>query len=316
MPTATRYLRSFAPSLRWYGLAVGLSALALVLMLILRPLMEHSIFFFFLAAVAVSAMYGGLGPGLLATLMSALAANYFFLEPQNVLFSNTEEALRLGLFLATGLIISGLAQRHRKVEDQLRARNEDLEEWAALRRALEERLEWRVSHDDLTGLHNQAAFYEHLRGALARARRQGSKVAMLFIDLDDFKLINDYLGHQEGDRVLREVAERLNHCLRESGEVGIAARMGGDELALLLEDVADASEAVDLAERFNAQLRNPLYVHSHRLYTTASIGIAIGARGSPEKLVREADLAMYQAKRLGKARSVVFGPNSTTDSST
>jgi diguanylate cyclase (GGDEF)-like protein len=313
LPTAARYLRSVSLFLRWYGLAVGLSALSLILMLLLRPLMEPSIFVLFLAAVAVSAMYGGLGPGLVATLISALVANYFFLEPKNVLFSNLEEALQLGIFLATGLIISVLAQRHKKAETQLRARNEDLEEWAALRRALEEQLEWKVSHDDLTGLHNQASFYEHLRHALARARRQGTKAAMLFIDLDDFKLINDYLGHQEGDRVLREVAKHLTRCLRESD---IAVRMGGDELAVLLEGVGDASEAAELAERFHAQLRDPLYVGSYRLHTSASIGIAVGAQGSPEKLVREADLAMYQAKRTGKARSVVFDPNSTTDSST
>jgi diguanylate cyclase (GGDEF)-like protein len=311
--TAPRYLQSVASLLRWYGVAVGLSTLAFILMLLLRPQMEPSIFVLSLAAVAVSAMYGGLGPGLVATLLSSLAANYFFLEPRYVLFSNMEEALRFGIFLATGLIISGLAERHKRAEDQLRARNEDLEEWVSLRRALEEQLEWRVSHDDLTGLQNQTSFYEHLRGALARARGQGTKVAMVFIDLDDFKLINDYLGHLEGDRVLREVAKRLKRCLRESD---IAARIGGDELAVLMEDVADASGAVRLAERFHAQLREPFYVHSYRLHASASIGIAVGARGSPEKLVHEADLAMYQAKRTGKARSVVFGPNSTTGGTT
>ena len=313
MPTATRYLRSVVPLLRWCGLAVGPSAVALILMMRLKPMMEHSIFFYFLAAVAVSAMYGGLGPGLVATLISALAANYFFLEPQNALFTNMQEALRFGIFLATGLIISVLAQHHKRVEDQLRARNEDLEEWVSLRRALEEQLEWRVSHDDLTSLHNQASFYEHLKRALARARLKGSKVAMLFIDLDDFKLVNDYLGHQEGDRVLLEVAKRLKRCLRESD---IAARMGGDELAVLMEDVADASEAVTLAERFHGQLRDPFYVQSYRLHTSASIGIAVGAPGSPEKLVSDADLAMYQAKRTGKARSVVFDPKSPPDNST
>jgi diguanylate cyclase (GGDEF)-like protein len=282
-------------------------------MLLLRPLMESSIYFLFVAAVAISAMYGGLGPGLVATLISALEVNFFFLPPYNSLLSGTEDTLRLGIFLATGLIISWLAQSHKRAEDQLRARNEDLEGWVALRRALEDQLEWRVSHDYLTDLHNQAAFYEHLRRTLSHASRQGTKVALLFIDLDDFKLINDSLGHQEGDRVLREVAKRLKRCLREQD---IAARIGGDELAVLLEDVAEASRAVRLAERFQEQLRVPFDIHSHRLHTSASIGIAVGARWSPEGLVRAADLAMYQAKRVGKARSVVFDPNSIPGSST
>ena len=307
--TATRYLRSVAPLLRWYGLAVGLSALALILMVLLKPLMEPSIFFLFLAAVAISAMYGGLGPGLVATVLSALAVNFFFLTPYDALLSGTEETLRLGIFLATGLIISWLAQNHKRAEDQVLVRNEELERWMAQRRALEEQLEYRASHDYLTDLHNQASFYEHLRRALSRARRHNSKVALLFIDLDDFKLINDSLGHQEGDRLLREVAKRLKGCLRDED---IAARIGGDELAVLLEDVVDASGAVRVAERFHEQLRVPFDVDDRRMYTSASIGIVVGDQGPPEKLMRAADLAMYQAKRKGKAHSVVFDPNSKT----
>jgi diguanylate cyclase (GGDEF)-like protein len=275
--------------------------------------MESSVFFLFVAAVAISAMYGGLGPGLAATLLSALAVNVFFLAPHDTLLGGTEDALRLGIFLATGVIISSLAQSHKRAEDQARARTEDLEGWVALRSALEERLAWRVSHDSLTGLHNRAAFYEHLGRSLSRARSRGTEVALLFIDLDDFKLVNDFLGHLEGDRVLRRVAVRLKGCLREED---VAARIGGDELAVLLEGVADASEAVRVAECFQAQLRVPFDVRSHRLHTSASIGIAVGAQWAPEELVRAADVAMYHAKRAGKARSVVFAPNSSTDDST
>jgi diguanylate cyclase (GGDEF)-like protein len=289
-PTSASYLRSVAPLPRWYGLAVVLSVLALVLMLLLRPLMEHSTFFLFIAAVAISALYGGLGPGLVATILSALASDFFFLPPQNALLGGMEETLRLGIFLATGLIVSWLArsrksanerliESHKRVEEQLRSRNEDLERWVDQRRALEEQLEHRASHDSLTDLHNQASFYEHLRRALARARRQNSKVAVLFIDLDDFKLINDSLGHQEGDRVLREVAKRLEGCLREAD---VAARIGGDEFVVLLEDVSDASGALGVAERFQSQLRVPLDVHGYRLYTSASIGIVVGDQG-PQK---------------------------------
>jgi diguanylate cyclase (GGDEF)-like protein len=318
LPTSASSLRSVGRHLRWYGLAVVLSALALLLMMLLRPLMEHSIFFLFLAAVAISALYGGLGPGLVATFLSALASDFFFLPPDNVLLGGMEETLRLGIFLATGLMISWLAhsrksaderlvESHRRVEEQLRARNEELEGWVVQRRALEEQLRRRASHDSLTDLHNQASFYEHLRRALSRARRHNSKVALLFIDLDDFKLINDSLGHQEGDRVLREVAKRLKRCLREEDT---AARMGGDEFTVLLEDVVDASGARGVAERFQAQLRVPFDIdNSYRMYTSASIGIVVGNQGPPEKLVRAADLAMYQAKRAGKAHNVVFDPN-------
>ena len=286
---------------------MGLSVLALVLMLISWPLMESSIFFLFLAAVTVSAIYGGLGPGLTATVLSALASNYFFLEPYFALFSRPEQALRLVVFLATGVIVSWLAAGRKRAEERLRGRYEELQLWAAQRKELEARLMHKVTHDHLTDLHNQASFYEHLSGALSRARRRGSKVAVMFVDLDDFKLVNDSLGHQEGDRVLRAAAERLRASLRETD---VAARFGGDEFVVLLEDAKDASEALKVAERFQERLRVPLEVEGgHRMYTSASIGIAVGSRGMPRRLVREADEAAYRAKRLGKARSVVFAPD-------
>jgi diguanylate cyclase (GGDEF)-like protein len=210
------------------------------------------------------------------------------------------------IFLSTGVIVSWLAEGHKRAEDRLRERNDDLERWLAQRKALGERLEHRASHDYLTDLHNQASFYEHLSRALSRARRQGGMVALLFVDLDDFKLINDHLGHQKGDRVLREVAERLKGCLRESE---MAARLGGDEFAVLLEDVADASTAESVAERFHEQLRIPLDLYDrYRLYASASIGIAVGARERPQELVHTADLAMYQAKGMGKGCSAVSDP--------
>ena len=122
---------------------------------------------------------------------------------------------------------------------------------------MEQRLEYRATHDHLTDLHNQASFYEHLSRALARARRRGSKVAVLFVDLDDFKLVNDALGHQEGYGVLREVAERLRESLRETD---LPARFGGDEFLVLLEDLTDTSEALKVAERFQQRLRVPFEV--------------------------------------------------------
>lgn len=288
---------------------MALSAAALSLMVLLSPLMEDSIFFLFLVAVAISALYGGLGPGLVATVLSTLACDFFFLPPDNVPLSRPEEALRLTIFLSTGVMVSWLAEGRKRSEDRLRERNEDLKRWAAQRKALEEQLEHRASHDYLTDLYNQASFYEHLSRALSRARRRGSMVALLFIDLDGFKLVNDSLGHQEGDRVLRAVAERLKGCLRGSE---MAARIGGDEFGLVLEDVADAGTAVRVAERFQERLRLPFDVGDRQqICTSASIGIAVGAQGQPQELVRAADLATYQAKKMGKALSVVFDPNTT-----
>jgi len=189
---------------------------------------------------------------------------------------------------------------------ELAATNEQLRRHIDERRALERQLEHQASHDHLTDLLNQASFYENLGRALGRARRRGGKVALLYLDLDNFKFVNDSLGHQTGDRVLVEIATHLKGCLREADT---AARLGGDEFAVLREDVADANEAVGVAERFLRQLRRaPLDLREYRLYATASIGIAVGVEEEPEELVRAADLAMYRAKSSGKAHSVVSNP--------
>jgi diguanylate cyclase (GGDEF)-like protein len=302
------YVRWWGFRLRWYVFALALSALALGLMMLLRPLLEPSVLFLFVAAVAVSALYGGLGPGLVATVLSALASDFFFLPPPNTLFGGTEETLRISIFVSVGLIISWLAEIHKRDEGRLRTLNEALERRMAEQTALQRQLEHMASHDHLTDLPNQAVFYEHLAHALSRARRQRSKVALLFIDLDDFKLINDTFGHRSGDKVLVEVAKRLKRCLREAD---VAARLGGDEFIVLMEDVTDASQALRAAKRLQAQIRAPLDLDGHRLQMYESIGIAVGAEERPEELVDAADQAMYQAKSRGKAQSVVFDPGAT-----
>ena len=175
------------------------------------------------------------------------------------------------------------------------------------RKILEQRLEFRAFHDPLTRLPNRSLFTDRFEQALARSERRGSKVAVLFVDLDDFKEVNDSLGHEAGDRLLVAVAHRLRSCLRPSDT---AARLGGDEFTMLLEDVEDVEGAVRVAERALGELRAPINLGELETRVNASIGIALGsgAQDQPGKLLRQADLALYRAKGTGKAGYEVFDP--------
>jgi diguanylate cyclase (GGDEF)-like protein len=160
-------------------------------------------------------------------------------------------------------------------------------------------------YDSLTGLANRNLFMDRLTLALDRANHQDSSLAVLFIDLDRFKLINDSLGHECGDAVLREIARRLRRAVRPHDTV---ARMGGDEFTILCDDVSDRASAEAIAERVRASLACPFAVLGTSVVATGSIGLILTSRShaSPEDLLRDADAAMYDAKRRGKARYVVF----------
>src|SRR5918995_23861 len=176
------------------------------------------------------------------------------------------------------------------------------------RKALVEQLSYQAFHDLLTGLPNRALFMDRLERALARANRRGNKVSVLFVDLDNFKVINDSLGHEVGDQLLIAVAERLKTCLRPEDT---AARLGGDEFTILVEDISSVGEGVQIAERIADILRPPFALEDQEVFVTASTGIALNstAQEQPADLLRHADLAMYRAKRRGKARYEVFEPN-------
>jgi diguanylate cyclase (GGDEF)-like protein/PAS domain S-box-containing protein len=172
------------------------------------------------------------------------------------------------------------------------------------RKALEQELAHQAFHDALTGLPNRALFMDRLRHAIERANRSADDLSVLYVDLDQFKFINDSLGHKTGDRLLKAVAEQLRPCIRPGDTV---SRIGGDEFTVLLED-ADQAEATRVAERIARRFRAPLQVETHELVVTASIGIACKSSldTQADDLLREADVAMYAAKRSGKARFAVF----------
>jgi len=173
------------------------------------------------------------------------------------------------------------------------------------RKLFEEQLAHQAFHDALTGLPNRALFMERLRHALARAQRQATTVGVIFLDLDNFKVVNDSLGHEAGDSLLVAVAGRLSACLRAGDTV---ARLGGDEFTVLLEDLAGDDQLLGLAERITQVLHAPLLIGGREIVTTGSLGIAasVGDSRLPDELLREADTAMYRAKANGKARSIVF----------
>jgi diguanylate cyclase (GGDEF)-like protein/PAS domain S-box-containing protein len=169
------------------------------------------------------------------------------------------------------------------------------------RRRLEEQLTHQAFHDPLTGLANRALFRDRVSHALELAQRRGHPVTVLFLDLDDFKTVNDSLGHAEGDRLLIAAAERFLACARSADTV---ARLGGDEFAILIEG-ADGRDG--LPDRLAAAMAHPFALSGNQLRVTASIGVAsAGTDDTADDLLRNADVAMYAAKRRGKGRAATY----------
>ena len=179
-------------------------------------------------------------------------------------------------------------------------------------RQSDEKIRYVAYHDTLTGLPNRAMFQEYLNHVIAHARRIRSQFALLFLDIDDFKRINDTLGHETGDRLLQEVTDRLSTCLRDADYVArmggsdapdeFLARLGGDEFIILLPDISGQHAPGALAHRLIEALSRPLLLEDHEFHISASIGITLyptdGKKG--HELVKNADVAMYHAKELGK----------------
>jgi diguanylate cyclase (GGDEF)-like protein/PAS domain S-box-containing protein len=174
------------------------------------------------------------------------------------------------------------------------------------RKLAEEKLLHDAFHDALTGLPNRSLFTDRLEHALRRAKRRKDYLfAVLFLDLDRFKVVNDSLGHAIGDQLLVAIARRLEACLRAEDTV---ARIGGDEFVLLLEDIDSINEATSIVNRLQKKITSPIVLDGHEVFITASIGIALSSSEylEPTNLLRDADTAMYRAKELGRARHEVF----------
>jgi diguanylate cyclase (GGDEF)-like protein/PAS domain S-box-containing protein len=176
---------------------------------------------------------------------------------------------------------------------------------AVERREVEEQIRHRAVHDALTGLPNRTLVLDRLGGALKRRQRDGGLVAVLLLDLDQFKLINDSLGHQAGDDLLTTLAPRLRDALRPADSVG---RLGGDEFVVICEDLEGPHDAIQVAQRVLTAVSQPLVLRDEEHFVSASLGIAVAESADidAESLIRDADAAMYRAKERGRGRYELF----------
>ena len=217
------------------------------------------------------------------------------------------------IFSASGSILGVFSIQYRtprratEAELDFLAKASRLAAIAIEQRQLTDQLAHQAQHDALTGLPNRVLFEERLQQALDQARRNGSVVAVLFVDLDRFKQINDTLGHSVGDALLQKVGQRLKSCVRKSDTL---ARMGGDEFTLLLTDLKDQHYAVRVSQKLLDALKAPFVVDGYELFVTASIGISLYPRDGRDAatLQRNADSAMYRAKNQGKNNFQLFLP--------
>lgn len=173
------------------------------------------------------------------------------------------------------------------------------------RKKYEEKIQQMAFHDSLTGLPNRKLFSDRLGIVLAQAKRNKKKVGIVMLDLDNFKDVNDTLGHDVGDTLLKAVAERLSGTLRKSDTV---ARFGGDEFVLIFPDMEVIEEAIQVVQKIIDRFNKPFLIDTHQLVVTTSIGIAVYPNDGMDEeiLMKNADIAMYQAKQAGRARYQLY----------
>jgi diguanylate cyclase (GGDEF)-like protein len=233
---------------------------------------------------------------------------------QHVDVTNTDEFGELSIYLnytidRLHIMTSALEQQVTDRTVQLSQTNDQLKVELIERRRAEELLQYNALHDPLTDLPNRALFMDRLAHTLERAkRRKNFTYAVIFLDLDRFKVVNDSLGHDIGDLMLIESAHRLSACLRSEDTV---ARLGGDEFVILLEESGSPTDFIPIAERIQHELSIPAELGGHKVFTSISMGIAFGAERyeQPGEILRDADIAMYRAKRQGRNRYEIFDPD-------
>jgi diguanylate cyclase (GGDEF)-like protein len=239
----------------------------------------------------------------------ANGATYRELLPGPVLGSNWAVPILSGSGAVLGAFAIYCSVHRRPAESELEivGKAGRLAAIAIEQRQLTNRLAHQAQHDALTGLPNRVLFKEELHQALLRARKHGWHVAVLFIDLDRFKQINDTLGHPVGDALLQQVAQRLGGCIRKTD---VLARMGGDEFTILLTELADSQYSAKVAQKLLDSLKAPIQVDGFELFVTASIGISTYPRDGTDAatLERNADSAMYRAKNGGRDNFQLFVP--------
>lgn len=271
-----------------YILAFGISLAALLVKYVIGLTYGPSApFLLMFSAVLLSTIIAGWGPGVFTTITLALGVNYFFLEPTGTFFG--KKSLLTSVFIFEGILVSSL-------------------NWAS--RRAERTIQRQLFNDNLTGLPNRKSFDERLEGARFRARLRSTKFALLFIDLDLFKNVNDMLGHKVGDLFLKKVASRLNALAGKN----FICRLGGDEFAMIIHDVKEPQEIKEFAEKIRQEFERIFRIQEYSLHSSVSIGAAIYPDNGPELdlVIKNANAALYNMKDSGRNGYRLFSENMKT----
>jgi diguanylate cyclase (GGDEF)-like protein len=275
-----------------YGVAVLAVIVAFELKFAFGDVLDPQVpFLLVLSAVIISTFFAGIGPGILTTLLSAIVVSYYYLDPVNSFLGLTKN-LKIAVFVLEGLLIVFL--------NALRIYAERREKESALKiKETREEIVHQSLHDSLTGLPNKTYFERHISKAIAKAKTKNDKLAVLFVDLDHFKKINEGYGHNIGDLVLKESAERIAHSI---GNKDFLARLSGDEFIILLSKFDDPDYPKRVAVEVSEALKPAIQMGDTQVHVGTSIGISTYPQdgNDPSVLLRNADTALYKAKEQGR----------------
>jgi len=330
-------------SRNWWGylVAIGSVILATWLKYLAQPaIIPADVPILYILAIVPTAIFFGSGPSILACILSLLAYDFFFIPPLYafISFEDIRTAPVIVIFLLVGVSLSYLASnlRQKNIEavrevaarkqaeaeleehrhnleglvkqrtTELEKVNLDLEQEITERRQLQSQLEEMATHDYLTGLSNKVLLLDRFTVASALARRNKSRLAVMSLDLDKFKSINDTLGHDIGDRVLKATGTRLIEVTRASDTL---ARIGGDEFILVMMETNQREDATAIAQKLLDSFIEPFSIDGHQLHLSTSIGIAIYPEDAEaiETLIKKSDAAMYYSKDRGRNQFKFFG---------